>query len=91
LGTERSEQITRICPIVALPRLACTTAQIGGYFAAQEALHSVQPSPVSLPAIAHRVTDRELQARMPVDRGSWGSCGSVSSRSQAAMPEVAEL
>jgi hypothetical protein len=41
LGTERSEQTTRISPIVALPRLGCTTAQIGGYFSTDRELGQI--------------------------------------------------
>ncbi len=38
-------QISRICTAAGLPGLDCAATHIGGYFAAREALHSVQPSP----------------------------------------------
>jgi len=44
-----------------------------------------------LPAVTHRVTDREQSRENVGPSCSYGSRGSVGSRSQAAMPEVAEL
>src|SRR5215471_7696633 len=77
-----SVRCSGLTPKVLKPTITADISRV------QEGLHGVWPSPGLTAAAAHRVTDREVQARTSAGHGN--PAGRPKS-SQGARPEVAEL